>query len=150
MSYICLDCGRIFEDGEQKTWSESRGEFWGVSCSEEMSGCPDCGGDYEEITLCEICGEEEAGKGGVCKKCIDEHRKDFDLCYKIGAEEPEEIKINSLLKSLFEPSDIEAILVEYIKNQWKDVDCSPFIDSDIGWFAENLIEEVNKNEKGKN
>jgi hypothetical protein len=50
MIYKCVDCGHIFEEGEQAVWYEDRGEFWGVPCSERMTGCPICNGDYEETT----------------------------------------------------------------------------------------------------
>lgn len=152
MSFICMDCGRIFEDEEQKTWSESRGEFWGVSCSEEMSGCPDCGGDYDEAEQCEICGKDcckEELICGVCEECIDEASKNFKLCEKICGDEKKEIKINALLASLFDEGDIEQILKEYIKDKWQDVDCTPFVVDDKPWFAERLAEEVNNNENAK-
>ena len=58
MSNKCVECGHIFEEGEQARWSESRGEFWGVPCSEEMSGCPLCHGGYEKTKPCKICGSE--------------------------------------------------------------------------------------------
>lgn len=45
--YICLECGCEFDVPAR--WEESRGEFWGVPCSETMYGCPDCEGDFEEI-----------------------------------------------------------------------------------------------------
>lgn len=54
--YKCLECGHLFEEGEQARWEESRGEFWGSPCSESMSGCPICKGYYEEAVKCKICG----------------------------------------------------------------------------------------------
>lgn len=45
--YKCFDCGRIFETPH--TWQEPRGEFWGMPCTETVSGCPYCDGDYEEV-----------------------------------------------------------------------------------------------------
>lgn len=147
MAYKCIECGNIFEEGEQAVWSESRGEYWGQACSEMMDGCPLCKGDYEENTRCAICGSEHLDdelNGGVCNECIDEYRKDFNACYDLCWNEKESIKINALLASLFDVGDIEAILVEYIKEKWQDVDCSPFIDSDISWFGEKLAEEVKK------
>jgi hypothetical protein len=152
MAYKCLDCGHIFEYGEEIRWSESRGEFWGVACSENMSGCPLCKGEYEETTPCEICGSEHLDDelfGGVCDECIDEYRKNFNACYELSVGETTEIKINSLLASLFDVSDIEQILKEYIRDKWQDVDCSKFIDEDKSWFGERIAEEVKKNEQAK-
>ncbi len=38
----------------------------GVSC------CPFCGGDFEEVQICELCGETftESKHNGVCDSCI--------------------------------------------------------------------------------
>lgn len=153
MSYKCLECGNIFEEGEQARWIETIGEFCGSSRSREMIGCPLCRGVYEKTVPCAVCGSEkleEELNAGVCAECIDEKRKCFDFCHKISDGEKTEIKINSLLASLFDSSDIEQILKEYIHARWKDVDCSRFIDEDVSWFAEKMAEEVkNENKKVK-
>jgi hypothetical protein len=152
MANKCIECGHIFDDCELARWEEDRGEFWGVRCTETMIGCPICHGEYEETTPCEICGSEHLDDelfGGVCEECIDEYRKDFDSCYEISLGEKEEIKINSLLASLFEPSDIEAILIKHIKTNCPDIDCSKYIDNDISWFGEQIVKEVSKNENAK-
>lgn len=153
MSYICLDCGHIFEEGEQAKIIEDRGVFRGIPCTETRLVCPLCHGDYEEATHCEICGRMFAEcelHGGVCDMCIDERRKDFNTCYNVArAWEDTEIKINPLLGVLFEPSDIEQILKEYIRDKWKNVDCSSFIDEDVDAFGETLAKEVRKNENSK-
>lgn len=70
--YKCCECGAIFEEGEEARWEEDRGEFWGVRCSETVSGCPECHGDYEEVFECEECGEwffEDELTDGVCEHC---------------------------------------------------------------------------------
>ena len=143
MAYICLECGHIFEEGEQVNWIERHGFDYGGG--EEFSGCPRCGGGYEESVPCVICSSEHLNEdlhGGVCDECIDEYRKDFNALYNLTIGEKEEIKINSLLTSLFEPSDIEAILIEHIEKNMPDVDCSYYIDNDIEWFGEFLAKEV--------
>ena len=148
--YKCFDCGRIFEDADVR--QEIIGEFWGSLAMQEESVCPFCGGDYEETVQCCICGEEyleEELNGCVCDACIDEYRKDFDSCYEISLCEKTEIKINSLLASLFDPSDIEAILIKHIETNCPDIDCSEYIDVDISWFGEKIAEEVKKNEQAK-
>lgn len=145
--YICLDCGHIFGEGEESNWSESRGEFWGVSCSEDVSGCPLCHGDYEKAVMCEKCGAyhlEEDINGGICDNCLDEYKYNIDVCYKIGDEDKEEIKINCFLTSMFDEQEIEAILYKHLKEAKEtgaDVDCSAFIDNDRSWFAEKLLEK---------
>jgi hypothetical protein len=152
MAYKCLSCGHVFEEGEQACWTESRGEYWGFPCYESMSGCPVCKEEYEETVQCAVCGSEhfeDELNGGVCDECIDEYRKNFNACYELSLGETTKIKINSLLASLFEESDIEQILKEYIRDKWQDVDCSQFIDEDKSWFGERIVEEVKKNENGK-
>ena len=150
MAYICLDCGHIFEEGEQAQWTESGGEFWGMPCSEVMSGCPKCHGEYVETAKCEICGAEIHPDEVVCEMCIDERKHDFDMCYRVCGDEKDEIKLNALLVSLFDVADIETILYQYVKNNCPDIDCTPFIENDESWFADRLIEEVKKDENKKN
>ena len=48
MSYICLDCGEIFD--EPHTYSENVGEFWGTPAYEDFTECPSCGGGFIEMT----------------------------------------------------------------------------------------------------
>ena len=149
----CLECGHVFSEYDLNTWEESRGEHFGIPCYEIMRGCPICEGDYEETVQCAVCGSEHLEDelfGGVCSECIDEYRKDFNACYEISIGETKEIKINALLASLFDVSDIEQILKEYIRDKWKDVDCSQFIDEDIQWFGEKISEEVKNGENSKN
>lgn len=149
----CLECGHVFSEYDLNTWEESRGEHFGIPCYEKISGCPICEGDYEETVQCAVCGSEHLEDelfGGVCSECIDEYRKDFNACYEISIGETKEIKINALLASLFDVSDIEQILKEYIREKWKDVDCSQFIDEDIQWFGEKISEEVKNGENSKN
>lgn len=144
MSYKCKKCGHIFDDGEEKVYIEPHGEEW--------YGCPLCKGDYEKTVRCSICGSEHMEdelNGGVCDECIDEYRNDFNTCYEVSFGEITEIQINSLLASLFDVSDVEQILKEYIRDRWQDVDCSPFIDEDKSWFGERLAEEVKKCENAK-
>lgn len=147
MTYKCLECGHIFEEGEEKVWQEDRGEYWGVRCSEEMSGCPKCSGEYEQAIRCALCGEPhlyEELNGGVCDECLERYSKDFKTCYNISRGETEMVEINALLASLFEPSDIEAILRAYIKDKCPDIDYTDYIERDKEWFGKELIKEVSR------
>ena len=147
--YKCNECGHIFEEGEEHRWSEGRGEFWGMACSEEMSGCPLCDGDYEETVRCELCeGEFLADElcGYCCDECINSYINDIETCFAIGKEATENIELNGLLTSIFSKEEIEEILMNALREEQKKkpVDCSDFIDADRSWFAEMLVEEVNK------
>ena len=154
MAYKCIECGNIFEEGEQARWSESRGEFWGNPCEEEMVGCPLCRGDYEETIQCSICGSEHLADeldGGVCEECIDTYRYDMNMCLRLGDKSKEDVEINGFLASMYSASEIEELIWRDLMNRQKimAVDCTPFIEADSTWFAENLEKEVNKNENSQ-
>ena len=69
-TYRCEECGEIFREDEMGYWRESRGEFWGSPCSEEMAGCPCCHSMYyHEANPCKICGSYD--KGDVEDFCED-------------------------------------------------------------------------------
>lgn len=45
--FRCDRCGKIFD--WPKAVQESRGEYWGIPCSETMYYSPCCTDDFEEI-----------------------------------------------------------------------------------------------------
>ena len=80
--YKCYDCGLLFETGEEKSYTEFIGECHGRKIYDTFAECPNCGGSFEEIKPCPICGEYEGVKAGEmycdeCKKNIQ--RKLSDL-----------------------------------------------------------------------
>ena len=148
--YKCVECGHIFEKGEEKHWTESRGEFLGVPAVEPMTGCPRCSGDFEETEPCAICGKEtlrDELNGGICVECLSSYKYDTDICLKIGEMNREEIELNSFLLSIFSRDTIEEtmtrVLIELKK--LKPVDCSDFIFADADWFGDTLRKEILKN-----
>ena len=151
MAYRCLDCGHIFEEGEQAVWREHHPYGMGYA-TENFSGCPICKGDFEETKQCTICGgeflEDELNGGCVCDECIEQYSKDFDTCYNIANQDKQEIKINGLLATVFDASEIEQILFESLNKDGEKIDCSEYIEEyieqDKDWFADRLVEEVNK------
>ena len=144
--YKCLECGHIFDEGEQAVWKEPRGEYCGSPCYEEVVGCPVCRGCYEETHRCVICGSEhildELADGEVCDDCLDDCKYDFERCYEISKNDVEKVEINSLLATVFDAGDIEQILLEHIKRNKLRIDCSEYIDKDRYWFAQELGKEV--------
>ena len=79
--YKCVECGRVFEEGEEAVWYEDRGEFWGVPCSERETGCPRCHEPYEEASRCKGCGEwhlSDELDGGLCDDCREETEDEND------------------------------------------------------------------------
>lgn len=78
MVFRCNDCGHIFDEGEEYTWQESRGEFWGSPCSETLSGCPICKESYSEVFPCKICGSYACEDGeDFCENCQVDVQKRF-------------------------------------------------------------------------
>ncbi len=124
--FICEECGIEYEDR--------------IAFRLDLD-CRKCGGRLLEAKECKVCGEyhiEDELIGGVCEDCIDEYRRDIDACAEIGSESRETVEINSFLLSFFDAKEIEAILLEHLKETQPDADCSPFIDNDISWFAEKV------------
>ena len=152
MFYICLDCGNIFEEGEQISFQENMGEHFGEKVYKKITGCPICGGEYEESTPCSICGSEhleEDLNGGLCDECIDKYKNDIEMCFNVGKNDDDKVELNCFLASMFEKSEIEELLFEELKkrNKYVTVDCEKFINSDRSWFAERLVEELEKEKK---
>lgn len=146
----CLNCGHIFEDGEELRKSEKVGEFWGAPAYEEYPLCPLCESDeVEETCNCEICGGEFTSDElccGVCDDCISDYQFDLETCYNIGKNAKEPIEINSFLTAMFSVEEIEKILIENLRksSEFIETNCADFINSDKSWFAEQLIEEVKR------
>ena len=142
MTFQCLECGRIFDDSEFAEWVEPHGE--------RMSGCPGCKSpDYEAVIECELCGESHIASemiGEVCKDCFDSYRYDHETCFKIGKHGKTTISINSFIAEMFDENEIAEIVFKHLKetNVGKKIDCELFLYGDKNFFAEYLVEEVNK------
>lgn len=71
--YKCIDCGHIFDDGEQAASREYHDEIPG-GFHEDFASCPICGGDFEETVECKKChGEflpDELIGGYYCEECL--------------------------------------------------------------------------------
>lgn len=64
-TYKCLECGHIFDEGEEWRWVESHGEH--------MAGCPICGCAYDEACQCDKCGAYHLSDelySGLCADCL--------------------------------------------------------------------------------
>lgn len=149
MAYKCLECGNVFERGEEAIWEETHGLE--SPPYEERKGCPCCFGDYEPTIQCSICGgefieDETYGEKGirVCDNCIEDFCYDFDTCYAVCGDEKTEIELNSLICSVLSVSEIESILYRHLKSLDKNIDCQAFIDEEKDWFAKRLAEVITK------
>ena len=146
--YKCLSCGNLFEEGEQATWQENRGEFWGSPCNETVSGCPICKGEYEKTIECSICGSEHLEDeliSGVCDDCLEQYSANVDVVFKMAKGSEDTISINSFLASVYDNETIEEILLENLKQtaKYRQEEIKKFLNDDKTWFAERLIEVLN-------
>lgn len=75
MSWKCIDCGHIFDDGEEAI-REEKHPYGDTTASEYFSECPVCGGDFEETVSCKKCGgaflEDELIGSYYCEDCLKE------------------------------------------------------------------------------
>lgn len=63
--FRCVDCGHIFDVGEEKVYTEAHGE--------KMSCCPVCGGDFLEVDHCDGCYKVkwlDELYSGYCERCL--------------------------------------------------------------------------------
>ena len=103
--YICGDCGKLFE--EPKEWSQNHGE---PHLTERWSGCPHCGGGFEEATECEKCGEYFEADSlycGYCGDCFNELKNSV-------------ITYDNAFKYLVEKD----LLIEFIYQYYYEIDCA--------------------------
>ena len=164
--YKCIDCGHVFEDGDQAVWYENQGECHGVTAMERFSGCPVCCGDYDEVHQCKKCGEwhiEGELYGGWCGKCLREtinYATFFEYCEANIDEQYLDIFVMSeLLGGMDCPSNISPefhqLMVETYKRRVADAkllgggfdfltDCVRFVMDDDGYSGrENYAEWLN-------
>lgn len=150
MVYKCLECGHIFESGEQAEWQETHG----LDCPpyERWSGCPICKGGYEETEKCRICGGEflpDELECGACEGCVSnlkfEYKHNFKKCFSLSAKngDKQKIEINGFLACMFTKSEIEEVLMRELFSSCAgaEIDCTPYIEADENWFIENAIKE---------
>lgn len=75
MTYICVDCGHIFEEGEEKTIVE-RHPYGDTTAEEYIAVCPACNGGFEEAGICKCCGgafyKDNLIAGYYCKECVSD------------------------------------------------------------------------------
>lgn len=96
MTYICVDCGHIFEEGKEKTIVE-RHPYGDTTAEEYIAVCPACNGGFEEAGICKCCGgaflEDELIGGYYCEECL-RAAVDFDSFLDFatsGTDKPTEV-----------------------------------------------------------
>lgn len=75
--YKCLDCGQIFDDGEEENYKIYKGTHTNSkSPAYSWNGCPVCGGVFERTMRCQECKSEhlrsELYADRWCSECLTE------------------------------------------------------------------------------
>lgn len=87
--YRCMECGHLFEEGEQAEYVEDFGE--------KVKACPLCHGAYEEATQCKICGSYDKDPSEeYCDSCVKDVSKRFKLFVESEFSEQERELLNEL------------------------------------------------------
>ena len=91
--YKCMECGNIFDRGEEKHYTESHGEQFAPA--EHWDGCQLCAGAFEETVRCDDCGAEhlpdELYAGKWCESCLMEKAtKEALIRFALGSESDKE------------------------------------------------------------
>ena len=146
--YKCYDCGHIFSEDEVVHWKESRGEYFGFPCSEDMTGCPNCHGEYGDAKECLSCGEyflSDEMTQGYCEECAKEKLEEYSFghiteLYLISSDETESVQLNQFISSMFSPSQINELLLRELleSDKIKKVDCSSFVKCDESWILDKI------------
>lgn len=80
MWYHCIECGHIFEDGDERTYDDILDVIDGIPYKERRVCCPVCGGEFEDAAICQECGgafaTEHLFSGHYCRECLDEFMTD--------------------------------------------------------------------------
>ena len=77
MNFICLECGHIFEDGEQGRITETY-DTGMTPLRESHLVCPLCGGAYDEAVYCKTCGKIIPLSEAVFGECVDCFNREED------------------------------------------------------------------------
>ena len=146
MFYKCLECGNIFESGEEKVHYERLHPDYPIC--EEFRSCPACGGEYEEAVMCDGCGgyflEDELTEG-LCSECVDglvcEYGHNAHELVKISHNDEQcEVKISRFLACMFDDDEINAILERELLKAADIIklDCTRYIEQDREQFIKML------------
>jgi hypothetical protein len=138
----CDRCKEVFAFSEAETERECVGEVFGFPAYEEYISCPKCGHiDLYEVEKCEGCGNiypSDEMICGVCDNCIKSKTKDIDFCVSI--DDKADFKLNSVFAFLMTESEIEQVLMEYLKAHGR-TDCTSFIEEfEESYIAEEIAE----------
>lgn len=118
--FICIDCGKTYEDYEVET----------TEC--------ECGGELVEAYRCKKCYNWTPIHRPICMDCLNEY-KTVETMLEIGSDWEEQISLNGFLVSAFTKEDIERILTDALKSKKVDEikkEVDKYCDDDIVYFME--------------
>lgn len=108
----------------------------------EVNYCENCGArDYiQEASRCMVCGgfsaEYDERSFCICKECVDQY-KTVENALKIGNEYPCNAEINEFVATIFTNEEINNILIDYVKSNYKDLQkAKEYCEQDPFWFEE--------------
>lgn len=156
MYFKCVNCGHTMESGEEAVIIDNVEWVNGERYVEERSVCPVCHDDIEEAVRCKECESihfEDELVNGYCDDCLNlmlfRFKRDPIACFAVAKAAPKEtIHINSFLEAMFSEEEIEQLLLRELVQASiiMPVDCTPFIDGDKEWFAEEITSAKGVNE----
>lgn len=133
--YKCLDCGHIFDDGEQKVYRDDHGIPGDLY--EEIEVCPVCGGGFETTKQCKKCGAEflaeELYGEYYCDECLKE-MIDYDTFLDFALEGAKY-------------ADQIDVLEDFIFCEIFDVDCPQHSSSELKRYCKELYLRLVGNDK---
>jgi hypothetical protein len=120
--YICINCGKIYEDYEVETTEEMPyGEehcglgapIWETKRVVVDDEC-ECGGEIVKAIPCENCDGWTSEGDTLCRDCVDNY-KTLGCALEIGADYECDLSLNGFLATAFSKEEIEMILLEKVK-----------------------------------
>lgn len=153
--YRCVDCGHIFDVGEEKVYTESHGE--------KFQCCPVCGGDFQEADNCDDCRRVkwlDELYSGLCIKCLKKsvnganisayikHSEQAEEFYVKWFYETECIQISNELIELCRTGYLQKVALELMSGKqnavrefWKWLDNTQQIEDYAKWLAQRDFEK---------
>lgn len=137
--YICVDCGKIYEDEEVETnvgLEEYNEGYYGTPSPKflQVDECASCGGNLEKAVECKKCGDFIASDKVFCESCLSNYET-LDNALEIGADYKTMISLNGLFAFAFTTKEIEDILLEKLNesNNLKNI-IKSYCEEDISYF----------------
>jgi hypothetical protein len=151
--FKCDSCGRTYSEDELPTFTEDYGYDTGIgwlACPQTFVESCSCGGEFEEATMCEDCGNyflSDEIYNARCEDCLSENMT-LENALLVGAENKEKIEINGYLADEFTADQINEILKRELMEAQRvfpgSLNYKRYLQNDISYFADWLDKEQKK------